>query len=268
MKRGTLLLLSVVFVFSSKAQILHDVTLDRDFAAQVKSMDEFVMRFNGMEGHPDLQIDTTRTKNLIALFDYQMSHAGMSDTQFKQHIQKFVQQVEQQRLHITMNDAGMYAEVTASATIDGKAVPLTLIMQQQTYNGDQMRWAIVGAKGLVTAGIIDTTRISGISPVEHELHFMSIGYIFEHDNCFNIMSYKGTGTKIDEFSVLLALAMADKVRITQVSNLTIHCMDVPGYTFTINETGRRGNNSGWLISSLTKMNDEEKNNYLKQLFGL
>lgn len=244
----------------SQAQVLPDEMLNRDFAAQVKSMNEFVARFNGT--------DSTYKGGVVRLFDYQMSHDGMTDTEFRQHISDFVQMVEQGSLHIRLTDGGMYAEVKTMATVCEKAVPLTLVLHSETYQGDYVRWAIVGAKGLAAAGIIDTSRVATISPVEHELHFMTIDELFTHDNCQHIMAYRGSGVRIDELSVLLTLAMTDKIRIRQVDDVTLHCMDIPGYVFTINELGRRGDNCGWLITNLKKMNDNDKTIYLKQLFGL
>lgn len=247
------------------AQSFPDLIFENDFAAQVKSIDEFIQRFNGKESHPDLKGEN-RTLNLIALFDYKMSHEGLSDTAFKKKIMDFVQQVNANCSKIKLTDDDFYAEANITAKILGKSVSLSLILQSQSYNKDRVRWAIIGVRGLVKSGIIDTKQFYGISPVEHETHFMSIGDIFAH-NSPEIFGYRGKDTKIDELSVFLTMAKLDKVRIVSVNELTMHCLEIPNYVFTVKEKGRSGQNSGWLISNVTKINENKKNEYLTKLIG-
>ena len=268
MVRTLLLIFMVGVSLPTRSQILQDVTLAHDFNARVKSINEFIRRFNGEERHPDLIGDTTRTRNLLTLFDYQMEHAGMNEMQFKRHLQDFVVHVEQQQAEIGLTDRGIYAEINASMTVCDRPAALTLIMQNQSFRDHETRWAFVGVKGLKESGIIDTTLCAGVSPVEHELHFMTRNDVFEPDNNSWSMCNRGRDTVIDELSVLLTLAMVDKVRIVQIEDLAFHCTDVPGYVFTIKEHGRKGANSGWLITKLIKTSNNEKSNYLKNLFGL
>lgn len=247
------------------AQSFPDMILNKDFAAQVKSIDEFIQRFNGEESHPEVKADN-RMLNLIALSDYKMDHEELSDSLFKNKILEFVQTVETSNTKIKLTDSNIYAEVEIIVTLSGKTASLFLLLQSQTYNTDRVRWAIVGVRGLEEVGVIDTKHFYGISPVEHETHFMSIGDIFAH-NAPEIMGYRGKDTKIDELSVFMTMAMLGIVRISSVKNLTMHCLDVPNYVFTINEEGRNGQNSGWLISSITRINENKKTEYLSKLLG-
>ena len=247
------------------AQSFPDMALDKDFAAQIKSIDEFIQRFNGDESHPELKRED-RIVNLLALFDYKMNHEGLSESAFKKIVMDFVQQVNASGSKIKLTDDAFYAEAEITANISGKSLSLSIILQSQTYNKDRIRWAIVGVRGLAKAGIIDTEHFYGISPVDHETHFMSIGDIFAH-NAPEIIGYRGKDTKIDELSVFLAMAKLDKVRIISVNQLTMHCLEIPNFVFTINEEGRRGGNSGWLISKVVKINENEKNKYKSKLLG-
>ena len=247
------------------AQSFPDMALDKDFAAQIKSIDEFIQRFNGDESHPELKRED-RIVNLLALFDYKMNHEGLSESAFKKIVMDFVQQVNASGSKIKLTDDAFYAEAEITANISGKSLSLSIILQSQTYNKDRIRWAIVGVRGLAKAGIIDTEHFYGISPVDHETHFMSIGDIFAH-NAPEIIGYRGKDTKIDELSVFLTMAKLDKVRIISVNQLTMHCLEIPNFVFTINEEGRRGGNSGWLISKVVKINENEKNKYKSKLLG-
>lgn len=247
------------------AQSFPDMTLDKDFAAQVKSIEEFIQRFNGVESHPELK-GGDRIVNILALFDNKMNREGLPDSAFKKKVMDFVQQVNASGSKIKLTDDAFYAEAEITANISGKSLSLSIILQSQTYNKDRIRWAIVGVRGLAKAGIIDTEHFYGISPVDHETHFMSIGDIFTH-NAPEIIGYRGKDTKIDELSVLLTMTKLGKVRIVCVNQLTMHCLEIPNYVFTINEEGRSGGNSGWLISNVTKINENKKKEYLTKLIG-
>lgn len=262
-------LLSVVIMGSqyANAQIISNTTLNTDFAAQVKSIDEFICRFNGTEANPEIKKDTNwRTNNLMALFDYQMDRTGLSDNEFRNLLTGFVNQVIANNVTIQITDAAMWAEAKSCITIDEKKISITLVLQSETYNENLVRWAIVGVRGLTQADIIDTTKYFPISPVEHELHFMSLDDIFQRNHS-EIMGYRGKDVHIDELSVLLALAMVGKIRFNEVDKLTIHCLEVPGYVFTINEQIRSGNNSGWLISKLITLKEKDKKQYIQKLLN-
>lgn len=246
----------IAFASTANAQLIPDIAMEKDFNAQVKSVDEFIQRFNGMETHPDIKASAdSRTRNLVALFDYKMNHKGMSDSAFVNFVSKFVKSVEEKNVKISLTDADMYAVADIKAAVMGKSFSLKLTLQSQTYNNGRVRWAIVGVDGLFNA--IDTTKYYGISPVEHETHFMGLGDIFKN-NSADIIGYRGKHTYLDELSVFLGLTMAGKVDISEVSKLTIHCLSVPDYAFTINEQGRGGRNSGWLISSLTNIDSKKE----------
>lgn len=265
MQKVITLFIMVSITAMASAQSLIGLDMEKNFQAQVKSVDEFIQRFNGEESHPDIEKSADSTKrNLIALFDYQMDHKGMADNEFKLFISEFVNTVEQNHIKIKLTDACMYAKADINATVLGKKVTLNLILQSQTYSKDRVRWAIVGVKGLFATNVVDSTKYYGISPVEHETHFMGIGDIFKY-NSPEIMGYRGKQTSIDELSVFFGLALAGKVSVSAVNELTIFCVEIPGYVFTINEKGRNGRNSGWLISSLEKISN--KTEFINKLLG-
>ncbi len=249
----------------SHAQKITDVVFNSDFAAQVKSIDEFICRFNGVETKPGIAKNAQwKRNNLLSLFDFQMSHGNLSDYEFRQLLTAFVNSSIENNTKLKITDAKIWAEINTSATINGKKSNINLLMQSETYNDSLVRWAIVDVKGLVKAGIIDTIHYYAISPVEHELHFMSIDDVFQ--NCRSeIMGYRGKHILIDELSVFFTFALLGKVKIDMINKVTIHCLEVPGFVFTINEYGRKGDNSGWLISSLKPLKESNKKQYIKQI---
>ena len=265
------LILTVAIMFpyvSSNAQSLPDTELKENFAAQVKSIDEFICRFNGSESHPSIS-DTVdnRMLNLIALFDYDIDHSGLSDEDFKDSLQYFVNRIVESNTMLSIKDSLLYAESSTIVLYKGNKKSIKLYLQCEEFYDNQLRWAIVGAKGLAEAGIIETESYRQISPVEHELHFMSLDETLNL-NSDSVMGYRGKDVKIDELSVLFALLMEEELKIDIVEKLTIYCFEVPDFMFTINENVKRNQNSGWLISSITKINEKEKINYISKLLGL
>jgi len=258
-----MLLLVLMFTAMSKAQVLPDSIMKHNFRSQVKSLDEFIQRFNAVELHPD---SDSRYYNLISLFDYEVMRASVQDSLVKRKIEEFVEVVDSRNVMIKLTDGELYAEIDVEAIICEKRVMLKLYLQSQTYREDRTRWAIVGAKGLVDSGLIETQKFYGISPVDHEIHFLGLDNIFEN-NLKEIMGYRGKDTLIDELSVLLTMAMLDKVRIVSIDNLTFHCLQVPGYIFKIKESNKSSNNSGWLISKLMECDNEIKSMYVQKLLG-
>ena len=113
------------------AQSLPDMMLEKNFLTQVKSIDEFIQRFNGNES--DATDSIGRIRDLIALFDYRMPKENVADSVFKQNILDFVNCIEKHNIKIQLTDADMYAEVKSKATVLGKDIDLTLILQSQNY---------------------------------------------------------------------------------------------------------------------------------------
>lgn len=261
---GIFTLLNIQMV---SAQILFDSVFNSDFAAQVKSIDEFINRFNGTEMNKQIKNDSTgRRNNIIALFDYQMNHLGLSNDDFKSFILNFVNLSIKSGIKLKITDSAIWAEAKSSIKVEGKKKTIAIILKSETYKENRVRWAIAGVRGLAEEGIINTTKYRAISPVEHEIHFMTLDEIF-HNNTADIMDYRSKDATIDELSVFLTLVMTKKIEFDRVEKLTIHCLEVPGYIFTINEQGRTGNNSGWLISNLMLSSDNEKKQYTKKLLN-
>ena len=82
-------IISVFFVsLTTNAQtVLPDMTLNDDFLAQVKSLEEFQNRFNGTEKKPGSVVGNdslSRVNNLISLFDFQIDKKGKSNLYFIQ----------------------------------------------------------------------------------------------------------------------------------------------------------------------------------------
>lgn len=249
--------------------ILPDVKMKADFEAQVKSLDEFQARFNGTEykkgtvmGNDSL----SRMNNLISLFDFSMDKKNLSKDQFLRKLNSFVDSVLSNKIKFDVLSNGFWSECKCRFKYQGKNKIVTLLLQKELYEKGIYRWAIVGVKGLVEAGLINVGKYYPISPVEHEISFMGLKDLF-NENASRAFGYRTKTAQIDQLSVLLTMVQLGAVKFELVEEQIFHCMDVPGFIFTIKEYARTGSNSGWLINDFKQVNKEEKKEYIKKLLG-
>lgn len=262
------LIMIVLFACSIQAMgqsYISDPTLKKDFAAQVKSVDEFIARFNGKESKPGLNSKSKRRDNILSLFDFNMSHGGLNDVDFKNLLSSFTKEVIDWKDSLSIASNGTIAEAVCLFKYEGKEKEITLLLQrEQTSKGNQ-RWALTGVKGMESLGLYNDKRIT-ISPVDHETHFMSLQDFF-HSNHSLVPSMRSKNIEIDQMSFLFGLSVSKKINLLNVKKLCFYFLDVPNYLFKIEEIGRKGTNSGWLISHLEKANDEKKKEYINKLFN-
>lgn len=266
------LLLLVIFSFLplciSAQAVFPDMTMEIDFKAQVKSMEEFQARFNGTERKPgtDMGNDSlTRVNNLISLFDFKMDKGGLSKEAFYKKVNSFVDSVIITNTKFDMLSPLLFSECKCKFFYKGKGVRITLILQKEILEKNKYRWSLVGVKGLSEAGIISTTKIYSISPVEHEINFIGLQDLF-NENPTHAFGYKSKDACIDQLSVLLTLIQEKAIKFDIVEEQVFHYLGIPGFVFTIKEIARSGGNSGWLINSFSQMTRKEKSNYIKQLY--
>ncbi len=251
-----------VLALPMQAQHLADPFLTKDFEAHVKSIDEFMARFNGTEAFPglDKQAPDFMLRNLASLFD----HEEMTPFKKQQGL-KFIQAVIDSHANLAYADSGWYAVARCEVKFKNKPTQITLVLHPERIRGERFRWVFCGADS-INGNLIDISRKSAISPVEHEIHFMELQSIFKY-NRQNIFSYRETGYQVDQLTAFLALVQAGSIEFSQVNELRFVFTQVPGYVFTVDERGRKGTNAGWLISDFQQKNDLDKKKYIRKLLG-
>lgn len=240
--------------------------LDAVFNATVKSVDEFMARFNGLENKPSVANEgESRRNNILALFDYTMESRTSSIENLKKTVNEFVSTVDERNVQLKLVDANAWSEVETKFVYDKKSITVTLVMHLEHINKEEKRWVIAGVRGLEKAGLYDK-GLSVISPVEHELHFMGLSDLFQQNKSL-IPSCRSSQRDIDELSMFMGLAMGGSLKFSDVSDMRFHFTTVPGFIFTIREIMREGSNCGWLITDLKRANSKEKQEFINNLFG-
>lgn len=260
-------LLAAVFLAAAGQEVI-DFTLKRDFQAQVKSVDEFIARFNGDESKPGIKNDDAkRRNNIIALFDARMSHEGQPDTTFRRRLSEFIATCTDWDGRLAITGNGTCAEAECKIKYQGKMFSVTLLLRREpTAKTGGLRWGITGIRGLSALGIYSDKRLT-ISPVDHEVHFLSLKDLFGANRSL-VPAMRSSAKEIDDLTMFLTLVMAKAVDFVQVERLRFCFTDVPGYVFRIEDIGREGTNSGWLITQFKEITEEEKPEYRNDMFGL
>lgn len=244
-----------------------DMVTERDFAAQVKSIDEFLARFNGDESKPELTSDSLRRDNILHLFDFNMPHDNLDKEQFKEQMQDVVNSTLNWNNRLSIMSKGTYAEAKCRVKYKKKQYFVTLLMQREKTQKGGQKWAVVKVKGLSSLGLFDDKRLT-ISPVDHETHFMSLQDLFQANKQI-IPSMRSNEVEIDELSFFFGLCVANAIEFELVDELKFHFTDLPNYAFVVEEIGRPGTNSGWLITKIRKLSSTiEKDIYIKELLGI
>lgn len=241
-------------------------TLDYEFERHVKTVEEFIARFNGDESHPDIPDPADRAENIKALFDYEFDTGAKTPEQFCILVDDFVDSIIGWNGRLSIHDANTWAEFNCMMRYNNHGIPVTFILKQEKNDMGQYRWGVAGAKFNPASAPYDD-RLVTISPVDNELNFVGFQDIIE-SNPKITFTLRSKDKHIDDFSLLCGLIMSGKMTVDSMIGLTYHFTDVPGYVFTIKEVHRQGSNSGWLINSFERMGDFEKLQYINNLFGL
>lgn len=245
---------------------LPDMTLEIDFAAQVKSLDEFIARFNGDETKPGLKSDSLRRDNIISLFDFKMSHEGLDENSFKQQILDFTRSALGWEKKLSLSSEGVIAEANCIIKFEKKQYNIVILLKRDSTIKGNKKWSIEGVRGLEKLGLFDNKRVT-ISPVDHETHFISLQDLFQSNRKL-VASLRANDKEIDQMSFFFGLCLSKAIDFVRVDELKFHFMDMPMYNFVVEEKGREGTNSGWLITKIVRTpNAIEKTKYFNFLIG-
>jgi len=261
--------------------------LTEDFAFNVKSIDDFIERFDFYRGTDferffvkNYPLDTlTREKLLLSLFNYRNRNF-----QGNEDVISFIQDVTDS-LHpkyIFFSDSSWYAELECRVKYNANPERLRLIMRVEINEEKAMKWSIVTASASFLGE--DSTSDGNLSfamnnaymksrmkdesryflhPVSHALGFMNIDVLFSYrKNEFEKYIYDGPRTK--QLQKLVELVQGDKISFIDVKAVSYHFLQIDGWVAIVDYFNREEMNSGWLINTLFRATNDQKKIYLKQ----
>jgi hypothetical protein len=107
----------------------------------------------------------------------------------------------------------------------------------------------------------DTTNLKYfIHPMSHELDFMNLHKAFKETE--NLDYYLELGYVPDMISLFVMEMKNGNLNFVEVNNVKFHVFQIPNWYFEISYFNRNNVNSGWLISNVLRLNDQEKSDLM------
>jgi hypothetical protein len=240
------------------------------FYAQTKQVNQFFLRFNGEEdvqgkrfypGDPGYRDLKMRKKYVNMLFD-NSSPVISADARFV-----FVDEVLNKKhpSYLNFYSNGWFAEVGASFLYKKEKVNIILYLKiEKQLNG--YKWVIseVFFDRFLSwfTHLNDTTNLKYfIHPMSHELDFMNLHKAFREPE--NLDFYFEKGYKPDMTGLFVMEMKNGNLSFVAVNNVKFHIFQVPNWYFELSWFNRNSPNSGWLISNILRVSDQEKKDLMK-----
>jgi hypothetical protein len=236
----------------------------RDLANyQVKDLSQFMDRFNYNE-HLLFKKDSTpnRYKNLISLLN-------LKDTSFRSNPKttSFLKFVCNEKSNIKLNykDDKWFAIAHCSFIYHGKEKSVNLILKLDNINNDRFYWVIHDVQSdLFQFPKNDKRNSLFINPMNHEVGFTELSRALSKKS--DIVAYTSSGNISDELSAFLLYVKNGDLQFKQINAIDFDFLQIEGWFFKVKDFFRVSYNSGWLISSIKKMTNEEKDAFMKNHF--
>lgn len=267
------LLLLCVLVKLSEAQVytnLGDVQVDeKAFYTMTKQMSQFMSRFNyeedqyGKKIHPDSPDYRNRMKRktvLPLLFDMENPRTNGSLRDF------FISDLTQaDSNYFEFLGGKWYSEVSATFKMNGKSVDISMIFAIEQENLGS-KWVLTNVffsdfNKLFPKGDIAEQQKHFLHPMSHELDFMNIHKVFKTPEC--IEYYASNTYSPDYLSMFFYEIKKGNLVFEKINSEKFHVFQIDNWYFEVSWFNRDGLNTGWLISNLIFLKDNEKEELLK-----
>lgn len=267
-------MLALSFLESAEAQVysnLGDVQTDeRALYTMTKQMSQFMSRFNyeedqyGKKIHPDsvaYRNKDLRKTVLPLLFDMENPRTNGSLRDF------FIEDLTENNSSKYFEFLGgeWYSEVSATFKWKGKDVDVSMIFAIEKENLGS-KWVLTNVffsefNKLFPKGDIAEQQKHFLHPMSHELDFMNIYKVFKTPEC--IEYYASESYSTDYLSIFFYEIKQGNLVFDKVNSEKFHVFQIDNWYFEVSWFNRAGFNTGWLISNLVYLKDEEKNELLK-----
>jgi len=245
---------------------------DGKFAASTKQVNQFFRRFNAEESQDGKRRyystdreyrDRDLRKSFInILFDNETSGIARD---LKVAFTSEVIALDNPQF-LDFHGDNWFAEVSTVFTYKGKKENVTLFMKLQP-EGLGYEWVIdkVAFEPFKAYFDKDTgTKKQFLHPLSHELDFMNLRKAFQENP--KPESYTGTNYEPDYLTLFLYEIKKGNFKFENVTELKFHFFQIDNWYFELSQFNRPGFNTGWLISSLVRLQEGDRNTVLKYIY--
>ena len=259
--------------FKANAQVvgnLGDVQMDeRELYTMTKQMGQFIHRFNYEEdpagkrlyqNDKDYRSAEKRKESLPLLFDFNNPRTSGSLRDF------FVEDLtKNNNQFMEFLGGNWFSEVSAKFIWKGQEVDVSLIMALEK-EGLGSKWVLSNVffsefqKYFPQGELVDRDKYF-LHPKSHELDFMNIYKIFNDPQ--TVEYYASTDYHPDYLTLFFYEIKQGNLKFDHVESVKFHVFQIKNWYFEVSWFNRSGYNSGWLISNLVYIKENEKEALLK-----
>lgn len=251
------------------AQLVTDMDDESKLYAESKQVNQFFHRFNGEEDEKgkryyarDKQYRSAklRKKYLATLFD--ASNANITDALKNDFVKKILDDSEKNILDFHGRE--WFSEVHTTFNTGGKDQPIIMFMElEKDHLGS--KWVInrLHADMFDPYFVRDTTKVGRfLHPLSHELDFMNLRKAFANGDSISQFTVKRF--RPDHLSLFLYDLKRANMKFKTVEQVKFHFFQIQGWYFELSQFNRPGYNTGWLISNLVKLNNDNDKELLRK----
>ena len=266
-----LILISIIKTVDAQVYTnLGDVETDeRALYTMTKQMSQFISRFNYEEDQygkklnpssPDYRDRQKRKTVLPLLFDMENQRTNGSLRDF------FIADLtEKDSNYFEFLGGKWYSEVSATFKWKGESVDISMIFAIEQENLGS-KWVLTNVyfpefNKLFPKGDIAEQQKHFLHPMSHELDFMNIHKVFKTPEC--VEYYASESYSTDYLTLFLYEIKNGNLVFEKVNNEKFHVFQIDNWYFEVSWFNRNGYNTGWLISNLIFLKDNEKEELLK-----
>lgn len=266
-------LIIIVFSFTNNvsSQSLGEFEVDETaFYAMTKQMSQFFSRFNNEEdaagvkylpSNPNYHNNEKRKQLLPFLFDQENPRTASTLRDF------FIEDLTKNDTDnfIKFTGGRWYAEVSSTFEYQGKQVPVVLFL---TIEKERLgsKWVLTnvyfqGFNKYFPVGDIAEKEKHFLHPMSHELDFMNIYKVFRDPGI--VEYYAKQSYQPDYLTLFFYEVKLGRMKFISVDSMKFHIFQMQDWYFEISYFNRKGNNTGWLISNLMYVKENEKEPLIK-----
>lgn len=277
------LLILFLFAFGFTAELLGQTIesnskRELNFVFEVKQIDEFFERFNNDQHsllasyvklkYPEIEIN--RISMIKSLFNTRVGGSGPD------LIQEFCTQVSDtsKPAYLDFYSGDWYAEAVCKFKLNGQVTEVLILLKIQQEENGGAKWMIARAfsKRLTSSdqAIVFPLKISCckfLNPMSHATNFISLSRAFTDKR--NLSDYLDADfLRYPSSKAFIGALLKDQLEYLHVKEIRYHFLQIDGWIFTVNQYRRNSVHSGWLVSSLIKSTDKEKEMYRSSLIRM
>jgi hypothetical protein len=235
-----------------------------------KQVGQFVRRFNMEEDQLGKRLMITddryrnndiREKVLPSMFDnYNVRTSGKLKS-------FFIDDVTDSDNPVFLNflDTDWYAEVSATFKVNGKDENIILFLTLQEENLGS-KWIISNVYFKDFSKMFpkpDSIEMQShfLHPQSHELDFMNLRKALEDQKYVEL--YASSHYQPDYLTLFFYLMKLNKMEFVKIDNVKFHFFQIENWYFELSFFNRNDSNSGWLISNLIYVKEEDKQELIR-----